>query len=354
MKQLKFGILTGSESYSEQLVKTIESRGHTCRIIDPAKIYQLITESERGYDRLYDGSAKGDEPDRITANSLDVVINRLGSGADYGASVLRFMVENLGIYCPNDPAGIIFAGNKAWSLQRLSSLGIRVPRSVITQRPNHINWILDKIGGSSWVIKTVFGSQGRGVAIAHEKRSAASLFEFCYNARMKIIIESFVPSDGQDVRAWVVGDRVAVAMQRTAKPGDWKANISQGGSGKKIELSSEDQELCVKASHALGLNISGVDLIRNKDTGESMIVEVNSNPGTHIIGITGYNPFEDIVTYCEENYNKTAVRSTPATPDSVRSAEMEIQLRTANNLVETLQTELKDATGRLNYYRSMH
>ena len=85
---------------------------------------------------------------------------------------------------------------------------------------------------------------------------------------------------------------------------DFRANISQGGKGEKVELSKEDQDLCIKAAHSIGLNVAGVDLMKNSETGQSYIIEINSNPGVKIIDITGHNPFEDILDFCEANYKK--------------------------------------------------
>ena len=344
-KKLKIGVLTGYERGNKKLIDAIEKRGHEARVIDPGKIYQYISESERGYDRMYYGN-KGNEPERITKNSLDIVINRIGSGTSYASAALRFMVENLGIWCPNDPAGLTFASNKAWTLQRLSSIGIKVPRTIICEHPAHIQWIVEKIGSLPIIIKTWNGSQGKTVGIADTKTSASSLFGFCYNAGLKVLIEEFVESDGTDIRAWVVGDQVPIAMKRTAKPGAWKSNISQGGTGEKVELSDEDKSICVRAAHAIGLRIAGVDLIRSKKTGASMIIEINSNPGTKIVDITGHNVFTDIVEYCELNYTKGQSRTLGHTPENIRAEGLQQQLITSLADVKTLQKSIEETDAR--------
>lgn len=304
---MKIAILTTSPKENEVLKTTAEKRGHQVRFINPAKVLMYISEHERGYDRFYYGD-EGTEPERITASSIDCVINRIGSHTEYAASVLRFMIDNLGIYCPNSPWGVILASNKSWTLQKLSAKGIKVPRTIIAESPVHIEWIVNKIGSLPIVIKTNHGSKGKTVAIVDTKRSANSMFEFVYNAGLKVLIEEFIEGDSSDVRAWVVGDRVALAMKRTSTDkADFKANISRGAKGEKIELSKEDEQLCVEAAHAIGLQIAGVDLMRSKITGKSYIIEINSNPGTKIIGITGHNVFEDIVKFCEDNFKRPEV-----------------------------------------------
>lgn len=300
---MKAAILTTSIQSNLELEETLKRRGHQVRWIDPRKCYQYISEHEKGYDRFYYGTDE-DEPERIHAGSLDCVIPRIGTNTDYASSILRFMIENLGIYCYNNPWGHIFASNKALSLQKLSAARIKVPRTIIAESPAHVKWAVEKLG-IPIVIKGTHGSEGLMVAICDSKASANSMFEFCFNSGLKVILEEFIEAGGIDYRVWVCGDKVSAIMKRSAQnKGEFKANISRGGKGEKAELSEEDQQLCIRAAHAIGLQVAGVDLMKQEKTGTSYIVEVNGNPGTKIIQLTGVNPFEDIVELCENNYKR--------------------------------------------------
>ena len=139
---MKIGILSSSKN--QKLVDTIEQIGDEARVFNPAKMYMLISEHERGFDRLYYGT-DGDAPERITANSLDCIINRVGDNTKYATDVLRFMVDNLGIYCPNKPESLMYASNKAKTLQILSSAKIPVPKTIICQKPAHVKWLVETI-----------------------------------------------------------------------------------------------------------------------------------------------------------------------------------------------------------------
>jgi len=345
---MKIVCLTTSPLENAKLEEVALRKGHTFRFIDPRLVYMLISDSEKGYDRFYYGS-QGDEPERIHSGSVDCVIPRIGSHTEYASSILRFMVENLGVYCPNNPWGHMFASNKAFTLQKLSSSGIRVPKTIVCESPEHVAWAVKKLG-IPIVIKTIRGSQGLGVAICDSKVSANSIFQFLFNQRLKVILEEFIEASGTDYRAWIVGGKVAVAMKRTAQEkGEFKANISRGGKGEKVELSKEDQELCIKAAHSIGLNIAGVDMMKDQ-TGKSCIIEINANPGTKIINITGHNPFEDIVEYCEQNYKSE--KSSGNGADSAMVSDLLIDgtfmgslnelMRQNKILKEHLQNEIKD------------
>ena len=106
----------------------------------------------------------------------------------------------------------------------------------------------------------------------------------------------------RDVRAIVVGNQVVSAMERTGVK-DFRANLSQGGSGRKIELTDIQKDLCVRASQALGLNFSGVDLMIDEQK-KAYVIEINGNPGTGIIKVTGQNHFVDLIKLIEDKVGK--------------------------------------------------
>lgn len=303
---MNIGILTVGNN--KLLTDTIKERGHNPIIINPKYCYQYISENDRGVDRLYYGR-DGEKPERITPQSLDAIIPRIGQGIDYAAALLRFINENLGVYCPVNPWGLIYAANKSWTLQRLSNAGIRIPRTILAESPAHVKWLIDKVGSLPVIIKTNTGSQGKTVAIVDTKRSANSMLEFCLNSNLKVLVEEFVESESSDYRVWVVGNEIAVAMKRSAvDKEDFKANISRGGKGEKAVLSKDDENLCIRAAHCLGLNIAGVDLLKSKKTGKSYIIEINGNPGTKVINLTGVNVWQSVIKYIEDNH-KTGVTS---------------------------------------------
>jgi len=306
---MKIAIMTSSPVENQLLVDTAIKMGHECRILDHRKFYMLLSENQKGFDKLFYDNG-GDEPEHITAKSFDCVINRIGSHIDHAVLALRFMSENLGVWCPNSPYGILFCSNKSWTLQRLSSLNIPIPRTLFAISPTHVAWSVDKIGSLPLILKTNRGSKGKTVSILDTKRSANSMFEFCQNLNLSVLIEEYIECESSDIRAWVVGDRVALAMKRTSTDkSDFKANISRSGTGVRVQLSPEDEKLCVDAAHAIGLSVCGVDLLKSKNTGKSYVVECNSNPGVRIIELCEHNVFEDVIKLCEDHFKKRSTGS---------------------------------------------
>jgi RimK family alpha-L-glutamate ligase len=82
---------------------------------------------------------------------------------------------------------------------------------------------------------------------------------------------------GEDLRVYVVGGKVLGAMRRTAPEGDFRANITGGGTGSSFEVTPEIEYLAIETARILGLSIAGVDLLFGK-TG-FVVCEANSNPG---------------------------------------------------------------------------
>jgi ribosomal protein S6--L-glutamate ligase len=75
----------------------------------------------------------------------------------------------------------------------------------------------------------------------------------------------------------VIGDRVVAAMRRTARTGEFRSNLHRGGEGQAVELPAEYQEVAVKATRVIGLEVAGVDMLESH-TGPK-VMEVNSSPG---------------------------------------------------------------------------
>lgn len=156
---------------------------------------------------------------------------------------------------------------------------------------------LEKIAdylGFPFVIKQCFGSFGAGVYLARNMEEAkAALIKTAGGAA---IAQQYIASSfARDIRAYVVGDRVAAAMLRHNESGDFRANVAQGGKADAYTLSEAQATLAVKTAQILGCTFAGVDLLFGEN-GEMTVCEVNSN--AHFAGIsaaTGVNIADKII-----------------------------------------------------------
>lgn len=282
---------------SSHLIKAIKAKGHNYEVHKPQDLYLTISDGESGFDRIYDGDKIFEEPMRLKAKNYDAVLSRIGENLSHSATILRHLSENLGIYTTQSPDGLETASNKLKTTQRLSYNGLPVPLTAYAFNPIHINFLINKVGGLPAIGKLLRGSQGKGVFILETPVAANTALESFSKLNASVKLQQFINAGGRDIRAIVVGDKVAVAMERQGKK-DFRANVSLGGSGKKVELSPEDKAICIKASKTLGLDFSGVDIMKD-EKGKTYVIEVNGNPGTKIINITGHNYFVDLVELIE-------------------------------------------------------
>jgi ribosomal protein S6--L-glutamate ligase len=244
------------------------------------------------------------------------MISRIGAELPLCVSILRHLNENLTAYSPQTAIGLLVAHDKLWTSQVLSAANVRTPLTVFAMRSNHVAFAIDKAGGLSVVAKQLTGSQGAGVSILETPLAADTTLESFHRGNIPVKLQRFVKahdsSSGKptDIRAIVIGDKVVSAMERTASQGDFRANLSKGGNGSSINLSSAETEMCIKAAKVVGLEFAGVDIIREK-MGQTYVTEVNGNPGTGIIDITKKNYFVDLVKYIETKSKKNETVPAP-------------------------------------------
>ena len=114
------------------------------------------------------------------------------------------------------------------------------------------------------MIKVAFGTHGKGVFLAENIETLSPIVDYLtIRDGNPVIIEEFVAEAGRkDLRAFVIGDQVIAAMERTARDGDVRANASLGGVGRPVTLTDEEQQIAVKATKAFDLDLAGVDLLR--------------------------------------------------------------------------------------------
>ncbi|MCR5809028.1 MAG: RimK family alpha-L-glutamate ligase [Clostridiales bacterium] len=150
--------------------------------------------------------------------------------------------------------------------------------------------------GAPVVVKEVCGSFGQQVWLARDPDEARRILGLVGGRR--VIFQEFISSSfGRDVRINVVGGRAVASMLRFNEHGDFRANISNGGSMLPHTPSPAEEELALTVSGLLGLDFCGIDLLFGKD-GEPILCEVNSNAHfKSIFDCTGVNAADEIIAH---------------------------------------------------------
>lgn len=292
-----------NSSATKSIVKAGEKRGHIMIVKDPAFLYLLISDAVSGYDRVYDGYEHDTKPERLPAKEYDAIISRIGSNFSYGTAVLEHLNNNLGIFATQTSIGIKTAADKLISGQKLSQAKLRVPKTLLGDRAVHVAWMIEQVGNLPAIAKGLTGSQGKTVYPLKDPQQTNVFLENFFSRKENLLIQKFIDGGCRDIRAIVIDGEVVTAMERTAAKGELRANISRGGSGRKIELSPEDQDICIRAARACGLEVAGVDIIKGVDN-LTYTIEINGNYGYHIETITGDDISTPLIKYCERNYKQ--------------------------------------------------
>ena len=129
------------------------------------------------------------------------------------------------------------------------------------------------------VVKPRFGSGGVRVTLCENEEALcdalSELSSVAWFERQGVLVQELVPPQGYDLRILVAGQRVAGAVFRVAAEGEWRTNISLGGSRRPVaDPPPHACELALAAARASGAALVGVDLVQD-GLGGWTIIELN-------------------------------------------------------------------------------
>ena len=261
--------LDRNEYESERLVQSFAAKSIPARMCHPDD-FDIIVDRDLHRGIKYQGE---------DLELPELVLVRLGAGIlPFQLAVVRHF-EQAGVPCINGSLPIETVKDKLRTSQILSRSGLPIPNTMMVRLPIDDGLVENNIGFPC-VVKVVTGSYGEGVYLCERKRDYKKLMEFVDNIGNKktmIVQEYLGERPGEDLRVLVIGGKVVGAMRRTAPEGDFRANITNGGTGENFPLTEEIEYLARETTRALNLDIAGVDLLF--DSRGFRVCEANSNPG---------------------------------------------------------------------------
>ena len=204
----------------------------------------------------------------------------------YGCALTR-QFASMGVYCLNTAAAITQSRDKLHSLQLLFENNIDIPITGFANSPLETDDLISMVGGAPLIVKLLEGTQGKGVVLAETNKAADSVINAFKSLNADILVQEFIKeAQGKDIRCFVVDGKVVSAIQREAEPGEFRANIHQGGTASVIRPTTDEKRIAIKAAKCMNLSVAGVDIIRSAKG--PLLLEVNSSPGLEgIEGATG-------------------------------------------------------------------
>lgn len=262
-------------------------------------------------DKSEDGSIKisnvGDKEGFEIDRDKTFVVARRGILFHRYSQNLMSRLERYKFCFLNERNSITNCEDKYLTQLKLVEGGVPVPDSALVPTEDMIDLALEKVGGKfPIVVKTLCGTQGKGVFIVSEYRSLKSTLQAIWSSadEVEMMFQRYIKSD-HDVRLHVLGDRVIASMKREVIDNDFRSNVHLGGKTAIYKPTKEIQELAVKAAKAVNCKWAGVDIMFDSK-GKPYVLEVNASPGTDgIEELTKKDIVKEVMEYCKNTINWT-------------------------------------------------
>jgi RimK family alpha-L-glutamate ligase len=196
----------------------------------------------------------------IPRGSLEQVIFRVDA--------LHALVAR-GVPVVNSPRAIERSIDKFLASALLARAGVPTPRTIACERAEDALDAFDELGGDV-IVKPLFGSMGAGMTRVDDRDVAYRVFRALELERAVYYLQQALTAD-RDLRAFVVGGRVLAAIERVGA--GWRANLARGAHARAMNLTPEQERLCLAAAEALSADYAGVDLLGD------YVLELNGIPG---------------------------------------------------------------------------
>ena len=205
-----------------------------------------------------------------------VFIGVVGSHSDYFVTLEKYCKENK---IPQFKYGCSPERyNKVYQNSNMSLSGIPQVPTTISKCSSVNSKDLIKEFKLPIVTKITNGSQGKGVEI---QKTAMDLERYLKkNKDETIIFQKFIENEG-DYRILFIRKDLMYVIKRKSKDTkkEFRNNVSLGGTAEKIEnLPKIATEIAKKAAESMDFDVCGVDLIKDKNSDNWYVLEINSAP----------------------------------------------------------------------------
>lgn len=189
-------------------------------------------------------------------------------------------------------------GDKLLTSAALAQAGVAQPRTRVAFTPESALQAIEEMGYPV-VLKPIVGSWGRLLAKINDHDAAEAILEHkdtlgSYQHSI-FYIQEFIQKPGRDIRAFVVDGQAICAIYRSSE--HWITNTARSGQGSNCPVTPELNEICHKASEAVGGGVLAIDVFEDPERG-FLINEVNHTMEFHSLApTTGVDVAGVIVNY---------------------------------------------------------
>lgn len=217
---------------------------------------------------------------------------------------LAMQLEQAGMRLFNSASAILKCDDKALTwLSLRHEPDIALPETILAPKtfpnigyPNldFLDAVTDKLGFPV-IVKECFGSFGQQVYLAKDMAELRAIVKGLEGTPM-LFQKPVTESLGRDVRINVVGEKVVASILRHGGTGEFRSNITLGGSMEPYTPTEAEARLAIRTVKALGLDFAGVDVLFGNDG--PVLCEVNSNAHFKTtLECTGVNMADEIMNH---------------------------------------------------------
>ncbi len=243
------------------------SRGHDVDVVDPRL---LGTALDGGHETVV-----GMRTRPPTVVLLSVSTDQIAATRAAG------VMERSGLPVVNPSAAVLLAADKFAAASVMAAAGLPVPRTVNVCTADAVVQVAHRMG---WpvVLKAADGSEGVQVVMLRAQEDVGDAVAGIRTSlgldpsvRSSLVVQEVVDvSLGRDRRIVVVGGAVQASMDRLARTGEWRSNMSLGARPVAAQTSAEEEQVATAAAAALGLDFGTVDVMASANG--PVVIEVNA------------------------------------------------------------------------------
>ena len=262
-------LIIGSRAFKKSTVQMLVEEGK--KLFEEVlfvPINELRIVSGLGYKRLL-------YKNRNLLSEFDACYPRLSSKDFFFALPVLRLLEESSLFVPVSLKGYSLATHKFFTTKVLSDAGLPIVKSALFISSEASRDFVKEFG-FPLVVKIVGGFAGKGVVLVENEKQLESILDTVHLLEESIIAQKFIAGRNSDVRCYVIGEKV-IAVRRTGRLGEWRANISRGGNAEQIDVPKGLAKIALKAAEIMQLQICSVDFIETKYG--AAIIEVNFMPG---------------------------------------------------------------------------
>lgn len=190
---------------------------------------------------------------------------------------VTFILEQMGIRCFPSSETVRISKDKSMSQALLSGHIPSLDGTLIVEREIDGDVLASRSGGYPYILKTPQGHGGKGVHKIEDPQQMREIVDD-NGYKMSSILTQEMCERGDDIRVYVLGDKIVLAVMRRVRDGEWKANFDFTPEYSEYALSADERKEIEDAVRLFpeDRGLMSVDMLV-KD-GRLVLCETNTNP----------------------------------------------------------------------------